>query len=426
MRRREPFTGYILRTGLTIEPFGDDVADTLIANERLADTQARAIRAAGGTPREIRSPAELAPGPAVILPDRVYVSDKFLKDFVGAIPRDAAAMAGLTRCISVDYNLPIQDVEVEGGDGGAVFYSCFFVPDAAAYAREPDLAAVEAAAKRDARRTTVKMRELSAVLRLPTLGRQARIFRFPITSTVASHVTHWVTILRLNTIQWGVRWLEFMRGDVLSMAAKTAGSLAAGMTINPYTIMSRINVIGEGCEIHPTAYVEASFIGRNAKIGAGATIRNTFVGDGAVVGDCAYAMNSVLGAESYLQESTALIWDVIYPGSSISNVKVQMSMIGRDTYINTWCSFLDAKFIGDVMVDHRGQLVSSGTSFLGSCVGHNCMMGGKTLIMPGRMIPNGTFMVMRPDECVVEIPPDLPAGVPLIRDKGTLVPMKRG
>ena len=425
MRRREPFTGYILRTGLTLEPFGDDVADALVANERLADTQARAVRTAGGTPRELRSPSELAPGPAVILPDRVYVSDKFLKDFVRSIPRDAAAMAGLKRCISVDYNLPIQDVEIREGADAAVFYSCFFVPDASVYAREPDLAAVEAAVKRDAVRVVVKMRELSAVLRLPTLGRQAKIFRFPITSTVASHVVHWVTLLRLNTIQWGVRWLEYMRGDVFGMAAKTAGSLAAGRTINPYTIMSRINVIGEGCEIHPTAYVEASFIGRHVTIGAGATVRNTFIGDGAVIGDTAYAMNSIIGAECYLQETTALIWDLLYPGSSVSNVKIQMSLIGRDSYINTWCSFLDAKFIGDVMVDHRGALVSSGTSFLGSCIGHRCTMGGKVLIMPGRTFPNGTFMVMRPDECVVEIPPDLPAGVPLIRDKGTLVPLKR-
>jgi UDP-3-O-[3-hydroxymyristoyl] glucosamine N-acyltransferase len=137
---------------------------------------------------------------------------------------------------------------------------------------------------------------------------------------------------------------------------------------------------GKGCEIHPTAYVEASFLGDGVKVGAGATLRNSFVGDGAVIGDNAYAMNCVIGADCYITENTALIWVVCYPGSSVSNIKIQMCMIGRDVYMNMWCSFLDAKFVGDVMVDHRGRLVSSGTSFLGSCVGHRCVLGGKAPI----------------------------------------------
>jgi len=106
-------------------------------------------------------------------------------------------------------------------------------------------------------------------------------------------------------------------------------------------------------------------------------------------------------------------------------VRTQMSIFGRKSHVGMWCSFLDAKFLGEVMVEHHGRLVSSGTSFLGSCIGHDCTMIGKVLIMPGRAVPNGTFMVMRPDECIVEIPADLPPGVPMIRDNGHLVPLKR-
>ncbi|MBI5527514.1 MAG: hypothetical protein HY897_14360 [Deltaproteobacteria bacterium] len=421
-KKRPTFEGYICRTGTTIEPFCEDASDSLIANEPLIETQKRAIRRAGGTPRQVRAPSELGPGPAVILFDRVYVSDKLMKDFVKAVDPAAPAMLGLARCISVEFNLPIQDVVIE--DSG-VFYSCFWVPDASRYAGEPDFLALESRLKADAGRVVVKMRELSASLRLPSLARQSRVFKFPITSSVAAHVVHWVTLLRLNSLQWGVRWLEYMRGDALGMAQKTVGALASAATVNPYRLMSKINVVGPDCEIHPSAYVEASFLGRGVKIGAGATVRNSFLGDGAVVGDAAYSMSSVLGAESYLTEGTALIWTVVYPGSSVGNVKIQMSMIGRDTYVGMWCSFLDAKFIGDIMVGHRGGLVSAGTSFLGSCVGNNCVMGGKVLIMPGRAIPNGTFMVMRPDECIVEIPEQLPAGVPLIRENGTLVALRK-
>jgi carbonic anhydrase/acetyltransferase-like protein (isoleucine patch superfamily) len=381
------------------------------------------MRYAGAEPRVIDSPSEMGPGPAIILPGRVHVSDKLMRDFVGSTPRASNFMLGLKRCVSVDYNLPIQDVVEEDG---AVFYSCFLADDAAHFRSEKDFEALERRLIAECSRHVTGMREVHATFRMPTLGRETKIFRFPITSSIATHLVHWVTLLRLNSLQWGVRWMEHMRADPLAFASKSVRAVHESQGINPYRIMSGINVIGGNCSIHPTAWIEASFIGSNVSIGAGATIRNSIVGDGAVIGDQGYLMNSVIGPDCFVTDCTALIWVTSYPGSSIGNLKMQMALIGRDTYLGVWSSFLDAKFLGDIMVEHRGALVSSGTSFLGSCVGHNCVMGGKALIMPGRAIPNGTFMVTRPDEAIVEIPPDLPAGVPMIRHNGTLIPYSRG
>jgi carbonic anhydrase/acetyltransferase-like protein (isoleucine patch superfamily) len=423
MKKQKTLKGYIVKTGLTLEPFGDPVSEAMIGNETLVSTQERALRGAGIQPVTIISPAELAPGPAVILFDRVYVSDKLMKDFVKTAPEGGTSVLGLGRCISVDFNIAIQDVIAEGDD---VFYSCFLVHDASKFAGTTNAASLERALADSSTRLKVPMREMSATFRMPTLSRESKVMRFPITSSVAAHVVHWVTLLRLNTLQWGIRWMEQMRSDRIGTAAMSARAMLKAAAVNPYKILSGINVVGAGCSIHPTAYIEGSFLGDNVTVGAGATIRNSLVGSGAVIGDQGYLMNSVIGGDCFVTDGTALIWVMSYPGTSIGNIKMQMSLVGRDTYLGVWCSFLDAKFLGDVMVEHRGGLVSSGTSFLGSCIGHNCRMGGKVLIMPGRSIPNGTFMVTRPDESIVSIPEKLPAGIPLIRDNGTLVPLKKG
>ena len=112
-----------------------------------------------------------------------------------------------------------------------------------------------------------------------------------------------------------------------------------------------------------------------------------------------------------------------YPGATIGNYKLQVSLIGRDAYINAWAGFVDAKFVGSVKVQHKGELLSTERSFLGSVIGHRAKVAAKILIHPGREIPNDTVVVMRPDEVVSVIPDDMPPNVPMVRDGGTLVPL---
>jgi hypothetical protein len=76
-----------------------------------------------------------------------------------------------------------------------------------------------------------------------------------------------------------------------------------------------------------------------------------------------------------------------------------------------------------VKVQHHGKPTSSGRAFLGSCVGHRAKVAAKVMIQAGRELPNDLVVVMRPDEVVRVVPDDLPPGVPLVRDRGTLVPL---
>jgi acetyltransferase-like isoleucine patch superfamily enzyme len=242
---------------------------------------------------------------------------------------------------------------------------------------------------------------------------------YPVTSTIVVSIEHWVHILWLNQIAFGIRWMELIRRHPLWTVFRFLG----GLSFDRHRLLDRLVWKGRGTRIHPTAYISASIIGKDVEIGAHVTVRNSIIADGAILQDHAVLLNTVVGPKTLVTENTFLVSTVAYPGVTVGNYKLQVTLIGRDAYVNIWAGIVDAKFKGEVMVRHKGELMSSGRSFLGSCIGHRAKVAAKILIQPGREIPNDTVIVMRPDEVVSLVPDDLPPGVPLVRDHGTLVPL---
>ncbi|HEY1097837.1 MAG TPA: hypothetical protein VGF99_02875, partial [Myxococcota bacterium] len=198
------------------------------------------------------------------------------------------------------------------------------------------------------------------------------------------------------------------------------------LTAAPWTapaIMHAFVHTGRNVRIHPTAWVEASILGDDVVIGAGASVRNSIVGNGVVVGDHATVLASTLGDRVAVTPRTFVVSSVAYDDAVLSNYKLQVSVIGRGASLSTWAGFIDAKLQGSIEVPHDGRMQSTGRNFLGSALGHGGHVGAKVLILPGREIPNGTLITMRDDEIIRSIPASLPAGVPHVRDSGTLVPL---
>lgn len=415
---------YLLRGESKIEPFEEEPTLTQFGERGLLHYLIDMIKSLGLSPVILESDSHFESGPGVVICDRVFVSRKLLRDFLKGIDKDKINMLGVVRSVTSSYLLPIMDVEVnrlkDGREG--IFYSCFYHPDCRRL-RGAGLENIETVLKSQAVRHITKTREITVDMQLPSIKERQYILRFPITSSVGAHINHWIHILRLNHLAFGINWLEYIYSHIPGTMGMALKSFMDGIPTSHHDILSKMNIVREGADIHRSAYVEASFIGRGAKIGTSALVRNSFIGDNAVIGDGATVINCSIGEGSYITEATAILFSTVYPDSSVSNVKIQMSVIGRNTFIHQWCSFLDARFVGDVMVTHRGETVSAGSPFLGSCIGHNCTMAGKVLIMPGRTIPNNITMVMRPDETISKIPANLPEGVPLVRDGGTLVPL---
>jgi carbonic anhydrase/acetyltransferase-like protein (isoleucine patch superfamily) len=414
---------YICRTGATIAPFGDPVGQSQVMLETLAETQQRAARRFGLEPVFVDRPAEAAERPCLLTTDGVYFSERALGTFLREIRRrPGGAAAALARCVSVEHALPLQDVRLEDwdGPGARAVYDLWYVPEGPL----PDSAAeLRAALEPRCPPRILPMKERVIPLRLPTLFEEERILRYPLTSTVMVHVSHWTHLLWLAQLSLGVAGMEYFRAHRLRSIGKLLWAFLRRLSLNRYRLLSGLNVVGAGSRIHPTAYLEASLIGQNVQVGAGACVRNSLVGDGVIVGDHAVVLNSVVGGECYLTDRFFLASSLCYPGSTLGNVRTQMAVIGRDVYLHGWCGLLDAKFIGDIKVMHRGRMEGTGRSFLASCIGHRAVLGAKVLIHPGREIPNDLLLVSRPEDVIAEVPPDILPRTPMVRDQGTLVPL---
>ena len=433
----------VIRTGRRIQPFDEAPGQSLYAGTTVEAAVVASLQRRGATVRFVNADDAIdlaADGDSdgsVILADHCFVSDKALGDFLGAAfdsDADACRLA-LARTPSVDFALPLASASIEpfdlDGPGAKpqtrgryeaaatdrVAYDCFFVRTAPAQSASALLGFL----RESARRIVVAKRELGIPLRLPTLGDGAQQTQLiPITSTLAVHVEHWVHILWLNQAAFGVRWLELAR-------ARTGWALWRLATSAPWSfaaITHRFVATGKNCRIHPTAWVEASILGDNVSVGAGASVRNSILGDNVTVGDHATVLSSTLGNGVSVTPRTFVVWSAAYADAILSNYKLQVSVIGRGASLSTWAGFIDAKLQGSVDVLHDGMLRSTGRSFLGSCLGHGAHVGAKVLLLPGRAIPNGTFITMREDELIRRIPEHLEPGVPHVRDQGTLVPIQ--
>ncbi|MBN2497921.1 MAG: hypothetical protein JXR96_25225 [Deltaproteobacteria bacterium] len=415
---------YIYRTGTVISPFGDDVSESQVMLESLAETQLRACRRAGVELVRIDSPDEAVERPCLLAPDCLYFSEKALADFLAVCRKrgQGGGRLALERCASVEHTLPLQDVELEDwrGDAGRAVYDMWFVADGPLPREGAEL---RAALADRCPVLTVPMREIVIPVRLPVLDEKQRIFRFPITSTVCCQIGHWTHLLWLSNLAFGTGWMEYVRKHSVWTALKLLGTVTRTRSINKWKVLSRMNVVGKDCDIHPTAYLEASIIGDGVKIGAGACVRNSLIGDSVVMADHAVALNSVVARECFLAENFFLVSSLCYPGSTLGNVKTQMAVIGREVYLHGWCSLLDAKFAGDIKVVHHGKPAGTGRSFMAACIGHRAVLGAKVLVHPGREIPNDLLLVSRPEDVIAELPAEIPPRTPMVRDSGTLIPL---
>lgn len=433
----------IVVTGRRISPFGDPPSDAMFA----ATTVGTAVRAAldrRGLEVQVVAASDAIPAsdvPAVVIADHCFVSEKALGDFLDAAfdvvtgTTGASARLALAKTPSVEFTLPLSSATTEPFDASGpgakpvargrheraaterVAYDCFFVGQTPATTAGELLDGLRARSVR----VVVKKGELGIPLRLPTLGDgQQNTQLIPITSTIVAHVEHWCHILWLNQAGFGVRWLELARTRKLWAFGRL-------LTAAPWTmpaIMHRFVSVGRRVKIHPTAWVEASILGDDVEIGAGASVRNAILGNGVVVGDHATVLSSTLGDRVAVTPRTFVVWSAAYEDAVLSNYKLQVSVIGRGASLSTWAGFIDAKLQGTIDVMHDGRLQSTGRNFLGSALGHGAHVGAKVLLLPGRELPNGTFVTMRDDEIIRRVPEHLPPGVPHVRDGGTLVPLQ--
>ena len=228
---------------------------------------------------------------------------------------------------------------------------------------------------------------------------------------------HWVHILWANQVFGGIelaavpKWKWITRG---------LWAVLRAFSFNKWRIMAKFNQIGSGCDIHPTAVVECSTLGKNVKVGPYARVLLSKIDDGAEIMAGAQAEFCTMAARSIVTENTVVRFSVMYPEAVVSQYLMQQCVFGRRAVAQRGVqhgSELRSRHSSPSMANSTVQVNDS----LGSAFGHRCRVGTGFLMASGRMIPNDYFVVRHSDDVLSRIPQGLSTDHPLMVEGTTLV-----
>lgn len=136
--------------------------------------------------------------------------------------------------------------------------------------------------------------------------------------------------------------------------------------------------LGEGSRILPGTVIEGHVrIGRNCKIGPNAYLRGfVSVGDDGVVGNAVELKNVKMGNGVFVSHLT-------YIGDSV---------LRDDINVGGGCIFSNFRHdAGEIRMPWKGELHRTGRNKLGCCIGSHARIGCKCVILPGRVLSEGTW-----------------------------------
>ncbi len=167
---------------------------------------------------------------------------------------------------------------------------------------------------------------------------------------------------------------------------------------------SALVIVGKNTQIDPAAVIQGpTIIGDNVTIGPGCVINASIIGDSVNIMQGVQLMLSVVGDGCYLPFRAALFMTTLMENSMVAqNACLQMSVIGRDTFIGAGNTFTDFNLLAKALrVFHKGELAAVNLPALGSCVGHNCRIGSGHTIYPARRIDSDVVLFAKQNRMVI-------------------------
>lgn len=153
-----------------------------------------------------------------------------------------------------------------------------------------------------------------------------------------------------------------VRGEVhpLAVAEGAVLQLGEGSRILPGTVIEGHVRIGKHCKIGPNAYLRGFVsVGDNCVVGNAVELKNVKMGDGVFVSHLTYIGDSVLR---------------------------------DDINVGGGCIFSNFRHdAGEIRMPWGGELCRTGRNKLGCCIGSHARIGCKCVILPGRVLPEGTW-----------------------------------
>jgi len=399
---------FVLRSGRRVSPFDDAPGDVRVLNRSLAERQQEACELNGvGAPRSVDDVAAVDAFPCVVFADYTWFTRTLLQDFLKQAG-DRPARLGIAASVYVEATESLQDLR--RFLGGAAAYDLWYLTGPVGSREELD--ALDPVA--------IDPKESVEEPRLPPQFVNERTpTRVAVTSRGAMHVTHWALVLRVNLAAFVSTLKDLWERRPLYIALRFIADKLFGRFRRV-----RLSRMGKGCDIHPTAVIEGSWLGDNVKVGAGAIIQGSVIGNDCIIEEAAVIELTTLGHRCWIGRNTVMFMSVMYDGVFSGHRLTQACLFGHDVCTTGGGYLIDLNFDGPVKVLKDGKVVDSGTNFLGVCIGHRVTMGTGMWIHAGREVPNDTFLIRDPKDVIVKIPADLEPGQPVMLENGTLVPFK--
>jgi acetyltransferase-like isoleucine patch superfamily enzyme len=384
---------HIHPTGRHLAPFGDPVADAPVGNRPLSAWLDEAITEAGLTRVPTLSP------PCLVVPDTLLTTGEVLRRFLAEARGEDAVL------VLADSTFGERTCWLQPGltrvEAGWRFEAIRFVSGRGQPARDIVIDPEE------------DLLNLPIPAALQTEPAPLALPRHPV---ITLH--HWAHLVWANQAAAAsvVRRLPRWRGLLRLLWA-----ILRARSLNRWRVLGKLNTIGRGCDIHPTAVIEGSTLGDGVSVGAFARVLFSTLGDGVQVFPGASVEASTLGAGSAVAQGCGVRACVLYPEAFSSSVMMQASVLGRRAMVVPGSYLLDLNFDRDIRVPHDGELQSTGSRFLGCAVGHGARVGTGIWVASGRSIPNGCELVRHPAELVSRLP-EQAEGV-WVPEDGTIVPL---
>lgn len=162
--------------------------------------------------------------------------------------------------------------------------------------------------------------------------------------------------------------------------------------------------IGKNCSIDPSTVFQGPVtIGDNVTVGPGCVITQCVIGNNVTLTHSNHLHMCVISDNCFFPFGAGASFSLFMEGASAAHsAAIEMSVIGRNSYIGSGTIFTDFNLLPTPMrAMDNSHLIEIDMPVLGVCVGHNVRLGSGLLVYPGRMIESDVVLIPSPTRRVI-------------------------
>lgn len=395
---------YILKTDHLIAPFMRPARQLRVHNVPLGSWQETVLASLGCDVEWIESVQRIRKFPALVVHDNLFATQQALKTFLRqARQAKGNRRAALDTSLLTEQMVPaLQGPLLPGADGNSLrAYDSYYLEQ------------LDAAQPLDKQTPLLPISHHVRLRRFRANGQfeASRRFTLPVSSVFMIPVRHWAALLAANLLGMPGFFLHTARRRWAELLLMPLLAACRSQSVFPGGWRAKTYLPGRRCSVAASAHVEASILGRNVRIEPQAVVRNSVLGDfvevraGAVVDGCS------LGPEVIVEMGSRLRGCVVEQGACVGTRFVQLSMFGQESVICPGAGITDFVLRGTVKIDVDGRKISSGSRYLGGCLGEGVFLGPNVGLPGGIQIPNGCQLIPNPRMAVTDAAASLPQHV---------------